>query len=168
MLGRPLKIDEPMIDWLRPSVTRISIEIDLLMKRENEIFIRYGEHVFTQKVIYEKCPQYCTKCLHLGHDLDACFGEEYQHKLSLQNKNRKEATTKNKPTSEKGKQTVDEHANHTKVTEEIVGTSKQVWVEKNSNLRSETEQAFEQCGLMDPPSFNDMTNLENHEATQNH
>ncbi|XP_042430568.1 uncharacterized protein LOC122017127 [Zingiber officinale] len=54
-------------------MARVCVEIDLLKHKIEEFWIDIGEEKRLQKVIFEKHPNYCVDCLHLGHSADDCY-----------------------------------------------------------------------------------------------
>lgn len=82
LIGKPLRIDEPTADRTRPNVARVYVELNLLQPMHEEIYITCSDHVVSQWVIYEKVPNYCSKCRYLGHTINICFNKEYRHKLA--------------------------------------------------------------------------------------
>ncbi|KAL0404117.1 UNVERIFIED_CONTAM: hypothetical protein Sradi_2052500 [Sesamum radiatum] len=72
LIGSPLKLDEPTADGFRPSMARVCVEIDLMKPRPASIWIGTEGKYFSQQVLYECCPKYCTQCRHLGHSIEEC------------------------------------------------------------------------------------------------
>ncbi|KAL0400831.1 UNVERIFIED_CONTAM: hypothetical protein Slati_4113000 [Sesamum latifolium] len=72
LVGLPLKLDEATADGFRPSMARICVELDLLKTRPESIWIGTEGRYFSQPVVYERCPKYCSQCLHLGHGVKEC------------------------------------------------------------------------------------------------
>ncbi|KAL0454988.1 UNVERIFIED_CONTAM: hypothetical protein Slati_0838000 [Sesamum latifolium] len=70
LIGSPLKLDEATTDGFKPSVARVCVEIDLMKPRSEKLWIRTDNKYFAHQVTYERCPKYCSKCLHLGHEMD--------------------------------------------------------------------------------------------------
>lgn len=68
VIGKPLKIDEATINFTRPSVARVCIEVDLLNTLPHHIWIGTSlSSGFWQAVASEGLPSYCTLCSKLGH-----------------------------------------------------------------------------------------------------
>ncbi|KAL0449147.1 UNVERIFIED_CONTAM: hypothetical protein Slati_1471100 [Sesamum latifolium] len=66
LVGSPLKLDEATADGFRPSVARVCVEIDLMKPRSASIWIGTEGKYFSQQVLYERCPKYCSQCRQLG------------------------------------------------------------------------------------------------------
>ncbi|XP_075077311.1 uncharacterized protein LOC142164046 [Nicotiana tabacum] len=68
-LGFPIYADECTSSTTRISYARVLIEIDILKKLPKCIIVQdpYGKE-FEQVVEYDWVPQYCHKCLMVGHD----------------------------------------------------------------------------------------------------
>lgn len=81
LIGKPLHIDEPTVDRTQPSIARVCVELDL-KKPLHEIYISCGIHVFLQRVIFEKLPNYYLICRHLSRSTNTYFNEEYKRKLA--------------------------------------------------------------------------------------
>lgn len=73
LIGKPLKVDEPTADQTRPSIARICVEVDLKAKRIEEIAILCDDIILNQRILYERVPEYCLTCCHLGHSDEACY-----------------------------------------------------------------------------------------------
>ncbi|XP_074573486.1 uncharacterized protein LOC141829911 [Curcuma longa] len=73
IVGNPIKLDEATADCSRLTMARVCVEIDLLKPKVEEFWIGIGEEKILQKVIYERVPNYCMKCLHLGHSEEECY-----------------------------------------------------------------------------------------------
>ena len=50
----------------RPSVARVCVEVDLLKKNPNRVWLNMGQYE-GQKIVYEKDLRYCTSCSKEGH-----------------------------------------------------------------------------------------------------
>ncbi|KAK6128835.1 hypothetical protein DH2020_037401 [Rehmannia glutinosa] len=57
----------------RLSMARACIELDLLKERIEEIVLEFDNTTQVQKIIYERIPEYCTHCKHIGHSLVGCY-----------------------------------------------------------------------------------------------
>ncbi|XP_078445735.1 uncharacterized protein LOC144714813 [Wolffia australiana] len=56
----------------RPGYARLCVEVDLLAPIHRIIFIRNGDELIRQLVVYENLPRFCTHCTLLGHTLHTC------------------------------------------------------------------------------------------------
>lgn len=56
ILGNPVKIDEITADASRGSFARVCVDIDVLKPRPDTIWVGWGCHRQTLKVVYEKVP----------------------------------------------------------------------------------------------------------------
>ncbi|KAK6145059.1 hypothetical protein DH2020_021879 [Rehmannia glutinosa] len=72
-VGNPLQVDSPTARRTRLSMARACVEIDLLKERVEEIVLEFAEVRHVQKIIYERVPDYCLHCKHIGHNVDACY-----------------------------------------------------------------------------------------------
>ncbi|KAF9670988.1 hypothetical protein SADUNF_Sadunf12G0000100 [Salix dunnii] len=79
-LGPPIQMDEATAKGTRPSKARVCIEFDCLVVPPTEIWVQVrsresGKNLsgYWQPVTFEKMPEYCTKCLHVGHNMDNCI-----------------------------------------------------------------------------------------------
>ncbi|XP_074565078.1 uncharacterized protein LOC141821603 [Curcuma longa] len=73
IVGTPIKIDEATADCSRLTMALVCVEIDLLKPRIEEFWIGIGEEKRLQKVVYERVPNYCKQCCHLGHTEEECY-----------------------------------------------------------------------------------------------
>ncbi|PIN26972.1 hypothetical protein CDL12_00255 [Handroanthus impetiginosus] len=73
LIGEPLKIDEAMTTLSRINFARLCIEIDLKQKPPDDVFIMNAGELLRILVVYEKLPQYCSHCHHLGHEESSCY-----------------------------------------------------------------------------------------------
>lgn len=71
-LGAPMKADAATATLVRPSVAKVCVEMDLLKKFPNRVWIGCGDSGFWQLVQYEKVPMYCTKCMKQRHEKAQC------------------------------------------------------------------------------------------------
>ena len=72
-IGKPLRVDHATASLNRPSVARVLIEYDISQPLLPRIWIGEGESGFWQDIIFERVPQYCGACRHLGHSPDTCY-----------------------------------------------------------------------------------------------
>ncbi|KAK4419667.1 hypothetical protein Salat_2379600 [Sesamum alatum] len=72
LIGLLIKLDKAIADGLRPSVARVFVEIDLMKRRPDSVWIGTKGRYFPQPVVYEWCPKYCIQCRHLGHGIEDC------------------------------------------------------------------------------------------------
>ncbi|KAG6491488.1 hypothetical protein ZIOFF_052839 [Zingiber officinale] len=73
IVGCPIKIDEATADGSRLFMARACVEIDLLKPRVEQFLIGIGEEHRMQRVVYERTPEYCQYCRHLGHAEADCY-----------------------------------------------------------------------------------------------
>ncbi|KAK6118563.1 hypothetical protein DH2020_047695 [Rehmannia glutinosa] len=72
-IGTPLQVDSPTAKQTRLTMARICIELDLLKERMEEIVLRSNGVVHVQRIVYERVPEYCDFCKHVGHNIQACY-----------------------------------------------------------------------------------------------
>lgn len=72
LIGVPLKLDDAATDGPRPSFARLCVELDLLKERPDFVWIGVEGKFVIQRVIWERCPQYCSHSSYLGHGIDDC------------------------------------------------------------------------------------------------
>lgn len=101
-VGRPLFVDEATDNGTRPSLARVCIEYDCLKPPLDQVWIvmrdrRTGEITggFMQKVDFERMPDYCTHCCHVGHSVSTC--------IVMGNKRVMQGPERAKPSDEKNK-----------------------------------------------------------------
>ncbi|KAG6488351.1 hypothetical protein ZIOFF_049594 [Zingiber officinale] len=73
IVGCPIKIDEATADGSRLFMARACVEIDLLKPRVEQFLIGIGDEHRLQRVVYERMPEYCRYCMHLGLAEADCF-----------------------------------------------------------------------------------------------
>ncbi|KAG6491482.1 hypothetical protein ZIOFF_052833 [Zingiber officinale] len=73
IVGSPIKIDEATADGSRLFMARACVEIDLLKPRVEQFLIGIGDEHRLQRVVYERTPEYCQYCRHLGHAEADCY-----------------------------------------------------------------------------------------------
>ncbi|VFQ70862.1 unnamed protein product [Cuscuta campestris] len=67
LLGKPLKTDSATASLVRPSVARISVEVDISKELPHCVWIHLGQLTFHQPITYEDLPEYCPSCKCFGH-----------------------------------------------------------------------------------------------------
>lgn len=77
-VGKPLQVDMAMRNQMRPSCTRVKVEVDLLKEFPKRIKIEFrrtkGEVVDRWITIkYDYVPKYCSTCMIQGHDENQCY-----------------------------------------------------------------------------------------------
>ncbi|XP_020599770.1 uncharacterized protein LOC110039150 [Phalaenopsis equestris] len=72
-LGRPMKLDVPTYNLLRPSAARILVERDITLLEVDEIWLGTAQNGYWQKILMEQNPYYCTHCKMFGHSNTRCF-----------------------------------------------------------------------------------------------
>ncbi|KAK6117496.1 hypothetical protein DH2020_048774 [Rehmannia glutinosa] len=73
IIGTPLQVDSLTASRSRLSMARACIELDLLKERIEEIVLEFDNTTQVQKIIYERIPEYCTHCKHIGHSIVGCY-----------------------------------------------------------------------------------------------
>ncbi|KAK6130862.1 hypothetical protein DH2020_035380 [Rehmannia glutinosa] len=73
ILGTPLQVDSLTATRSRLSMARVCVELDLLKERIEEIILEFDDTTHAQKIIYERVPDYCTFCKHIGHSFEGCY-----------------------------------------------------------------------------------------------
>ena len=71
-VGTFIRLDPGVAVFNRPGYARVCVEVDLLEPLHRIILIQNGNENFSQPVIYERLPQFCTRCTILGHTLQTC------------------------------------------------------------------------------------------------
>ena len=90
VVGKLLLIDGPTPRFSRPSVARVCVEVDLLKKNPNRVWLNMGQYEGRwQKIVYEKDLRYCTSCSKEGHAKSNC-------KLRSKNSSATDAANKEK------------------------------------------------------------------------
>ncbi|KAK6115103.1 hypothetical protein DH2020_007372 [Rehmannia glutinosa] len=72
IIGSPLQVDSPTTSRTRLSMARVCVELDLLKERIVEVILEFDGTTHVQKIIYERIPDYCTHCKHIGHSIEGC------------------------------------------------------------------------------------------------
>ncbi|KAK6144899.1 hypothetical protein DH2020_021719 [Rehmannia glutinosa] len=54
-------------------MARVCVELDLLKEKVEEIILEFDDTSHAQKIIYERIPDYCTHCKHIGHSIEGCY-----------------------------------------------------------------------------------------------
>lgn len=65
-IGRPIKVDVAALNFLRPSVALMCIEVDVTQELPSKIYVDCGDSSLFQPVIYEDLPLYCQQCTTFG------------------------------------------------------------------------------------------------------
>ncbi|PKA66186.1 hypothetical protein AXF42_Ash006883 [Apostasia shenzhenica] len=74
VFGKPVKMDEATIKFLKPCSARVLVEMDVSIKHLEEFWVDVeGKEKYLQKVVFENKLLYCSHCFKLGHNLDNCF-----------------------------------------------------------------------------------------------
>lgn len=73
-IGSPLTHDSSTAELTHPSVAQFCVEVDLLKRLPQRIWLECGENFpsFWQDVIYEKVPSYYKHCRRIVHDVSSC------------------------------------------------------------------------------------------------
>ncbi|CAI9115187.1 OLC1v1016025C1 [Oldenlandia corymbosa var. corymbosa] len=61
-----------MLNMSRPSIARVSVELDLLHELPRQISLGIEEYSYYQQVTYENLPEYCMDCRKIGHSSHNC------------------------------------------------------------------------------------------------
>ena len=70
--GRLLALDNATLMKTRPSFARVCVEVDLLKILPTEVDVFIGKSMIKQRLIYEKMPLFCSKCLIRSHATTVC------------------------------------------------------------------------------------------------
>ncbi|KAK6153238.1 hypothetical protein DH2020_012877 [Rehmannia glutinosa] len=73
IIGTPLQVESLTATRSRLSMARVCVELDLLKERIEEIVLEFDDTSHAQKIIYERIPDYCTHCKHIGHSIEGCY-----------------------------------------------------------------------------------------------
>lgn len=74
MILSPLTINMPTAELSRPSVAKVSIQLDLLKKLLTWVWLECGDSLlgFWQTIEYDKVPKYCQHYMRLSYDICPC------------------------------------------------------------------------------------------------
>ncbi|PKA59342.1 hypothetical protein AXF42_Ash001436 [Apostasia shenzhenica] len=74
IFGNPFQVDRSTLNFSRPSMARILVDLDAKKRYPDEIYISVnGKNGYTQKVFIENKPQYFDHCFKLGHSIHTCY-----------------------------------------------------------------------------------------------
>ncbi|KAK6129487.1 hypothetical protein DH2020_036767 [Rehmannia glutinosa] len=73
IIGTPLQVDSQTASRSRLSMARVCVELNLLKERIEELVLEFDDTSQVQKIIYERIPDYCTHCKHIGHSVEGCY-----------------------------------------------------------------------------------------------
>ncbi|KAK6145918.1 hypothetical protein DH2020_019787 [Rehmannia glutinosa] len=73
IIGTPLQVDSQTASRSRLSMARVCVELNLLKERIDELVLEFDDTSQVQKIIYERIPDYCTHCRHIGHSVEGCY-----------------------------------------------------------------------------------------------
>ncbi|XP_042029955.1 uncharacterized protein LOC121776865 [Salvia splendens] len=73
LFGEPIQLDHATITRARLSYARICIEIDISKPVPDKYMLRIGGKDVTLQVKWDKIPQYCSACKHVGHSEEHCY-----------------------------------------------------------------------------------------------
>ncbi|KAL6570178.1 hypothetical protein OROMI_014692 [Orobanche minor] len=96
-VGEFLKVDEPTHNRSRLSFARICVEVNLKNHLPKKINLQVGEDSVPLDIEFEKVPQYCNYCKHIGHDIHKCYMKNPALKPAIFTK--KKITTQQAPTA---------------------------------------------------------------------
>ncbi|XP_027127732.1 uncharacterized protein [Coffea arabica] len=84
MVGRPLYVDAATSSLIRPSVARVCVEVDLLQPLPQCVLLGMDGDAdgFWQQIVFERLPQYCNKCWHMGHAREDCRATDPKFRLN--------------------------------------------------------------------------------------
>ncbi|KAK6120615.1 hypothetical protein DH2020_045648 [Rehmannia glutinosa] len=71
--GTPLQVDSLTATRSRLSMARVCVELDLLKEKIPEIILEFAGTTHVQKIVYERIPNYCIHCKHIGHSIEGCY-----------------------------------------------------------------------------------------------
>ncbi|KAL6558471.1 hypothetical protein OROMI_018821 [Orobanche minor] len=72
-VGVFLKVDEPTHNRSRLSFARVCVEVNLKIHLSKKINLQVGAENLELDIEFEKVPQYCHYCKHIGHDIFMCY-----------------------------------------------------------------------------------------------
>ncbi|KAL6582738.1 hypothetical protein OROMI_004816 [Orobanche minor] len=72
-VGDFLKADEPTHNRSRLSFARVCVEVNLKNHLPKKINLQVREDSVPLDIEFEKVPQYCNYCKHIGHDIHKCY-----------------------------------------------------------------------------------------------
>ncbi|KAL6570175.1 hypothetical protein OROMI_014689 [Orobanche minor] len=72
-VGEFLKADEPTHNRSRLSFARVCVEVNLKNHLPKKINLQVGEDSVPLDIEFEKVPEYCNYCKHIGHDIHKCY-----------------------------------------------------------------------------------------------
>ncbi|KAL6517035.1 hypothetical protein OROHE_017995 [Orobanche hederae] len=72
-VGVFLKVDEPTHNRSRLSFARVCVEVNLKNHLSKKINLQVGAENMELDIEFEKVPQYCHYCKHIGHDIHMCY-----------------------------------------------------------------------------------------------
>ncbi|KAL6523075.1 hypothetical protein OROMI_031423 [Orobanche minor] len=72
-VGDFLKVDEPTHNRSRLSFARVCVEVNLKNNLPKKINLQVGDDNVPLDIEFEKVPQYCNYCKHIGHDIYMCY-----------------------------------------------------------------------------------------------
>ncbi|KAK6118463.1 hypothetical protein DH2020_047795 [Rehmannia glutinosa] len=73
IIGTPLQVDSPTATRTRLSMARVCVELDLLKERVEEVILEFDGTTHVQKIVFERTPDYCLHCKHIGHTIEGCY-----------------------------------------------------------------------------------------------
>ncbi|KAL6523070.1 hypothetical protein OROMI_031418 [Orobanche minor] len=72
-LGEFLKVDESTHNRTRLNFARVCVEVNLKNYLPQKINLQVGDDIVELDIEFEKVPQYCQYCKHIGHDITMCY-----------------------------------------------------------------------------------------------
>ncbi|KAL0925760.1 hypothetical protein M5K25_004130 [Dendrobium thyrsiflorum] len=72
LFGRPLRTDNSTVNGLRPSVSRILVELDVTKRNVSQVWLGSENCCYVQPVSMKEFLLYCFHCKSLGHSKECC------------------------------------------------------------------------------------------------
>ncbi|KAL6558452.1 hypothetical protein OROMI_018802 [Orobanche minor] len=72
-LGEFLKVDESTHNRTRLNFARVCVEVNLKNYLPKKINLQVDDDIVELDIEFEKVPQYCQYCKHIGHDITMCY-----------------------------------------------------------------------------------------------
>lgn len=84
-LGKPICMDEITVNKRRISYARVLVEINTSKKPVEEFEVKLPSGLtYTQYVVYENLPKYCSHCYYFGHYFENCKYRDNSHKVNIE------------------------------------------------------------------------------------
>lgn len=74
LIGTPLTLDKATIEFKRPSIAKLCVQVALTKDIPCRVWLECGEKRpgYWQEVVYDRIPSFCKHCLRIGHDISMC------------------------------------------------------------------------------------------------